>query len=329
MSIEFFFLGLDRIGTSIAMALAETDLEITRIGYDPTRKIARQARDAGVIQRMESHPRNAPKTADVVILDVRASDVSDYLEMLAKNLKPDGIVIDCTPLRTRPSQIAQEILPGDRNYIGAAPIVGPEALQSKDGDAKSPNADLFRGGLMALSVPPKTSEHAVTVALNLCAVLGASPFFLDASEHDGFLAAIEELPQLINAALMMNMSGSQNWREVQRMAGEVLASSTSLLYSNDTGELAAVLHLNRENLVAKLDTFVEELGSLRAVISLDDKEALESYISDAVGARAAWLAERVKGDWVSQDLKTGSADTSMSFFGNLFGMRSRKPGKPK
>jgi prephenate dehydrogenase len=327
MSIEFFFLGLDRIGSSIAMALAATDLEVTRVGYDPDRKIARQARDAGMIQCLESHPRNAPKTADVVILDVRADDVNDYLEMLGKNLKPDGILLDCTPLRTESSQIAVDILPEDRHYIGAAPIVGPEALQSQDPDAKAPNADLFRGGLIALTVPPKTSERAVTVTLNLCTVLGATPFFLDAGEHDGFVAAIKGLPQLINAALMQHLRESQNWREIQRMAGEVLAHSTSLLSDDDTDELASVLYLNRVNLVRKLDTFIEELRSLQAVISQDDKEAVESYISDAVGARVAWLAARNKGDWVSQDLKTETAATR-GFIGNLFGIRSRKPEKP-
>jgi prephenate dehydrogenase len=324
MSIEFFFLGLNRIGVSIAMALADTDLEITRVGYDPNGKIARQARDAGVIHRLESHPRNAPKTADVVILDVQVSDVSDYLEMLAKNLKPDGVVIDCTPLRTSAAQFAVEILPEDRHYIGASPIVGPEALQSQYAEPKEANANLFRDGLMALTVPPQTSERAVTVMLNLCTVLGASPFFLDAGEHDGFVAAIEVLPQIIHAALMQHASESPNWREIQRMAGEILLSATNLLPYEDAGELVSVLHLNRNNLVAKLDAFIEELYSLRALIADDEKESIENYIGDAVSARAAWLSAREKGDWVSQDLKPTDALTTRGFIGSLFGIRPRK-----
>jgi prephenate dehydrogenase len=324
MSIEFFFLGLDRIGTSIAMALADTDLEITRVGYDPQGKIARQARDAGVIHRLESHPRNAPKTADVVILDVPVSDVSDYLEMLAKNLQPDGIVIDCTPLRTDATQIAAELLPEDRHYIGASPVVGPEALQSQEADAKEANANLFRDGLMALCVPPQTSERAVTVALNLCTILGASPFFLDPGEHDGFVAAIEGLPQIIHAALMQHANKSQNWREIQRMAGEILLSATNLLPDEDTTELVSVLHLNRKNLVAKLDAFIEELYSLRGLISEDDKDAIENYIGDAISAKAAWLSAREKGDWVSQDLKPADTLTIRGFLGSLFGIRPRK-----
>jgi prephenate dehydrogenase len=329
MSVEFFFLGLDQIGTSIGLALAETDLDAICIGYDPDRQKAQRAQELGAIQRAVSHPRNAPKSADLVILDVPIIDVRDYLEMLAKNLKPGGLVIDTGPFRTQATAWADELFPEDRYYIGATPVIGPDSLLAESPAAQAPNTNLFYGGLLALTIPQNTPQQAVTACLNLGSLLGATPFFLDPQEHDGVSASVEGLPQLVAAALMQSSAKATNWRDIQRMGGIPFANLTGLFTAQPADVLGGSLSLTREILLAKLDFFVEELHHLRTVLAEDTSQALEDYITDATTARDSWLLARHKGDWAIQDLTSTPSPSRSGILSSLLGLRPRDDKKRK
>ncbi|NIS78757.1 MAG: prephenate dehydrogenase/arogenate dehydrogenase family protein [Anaerolineales bacterium] len=329
MSVEIFFFGLDQIGTSIGMALAETDLDIVRIGHDPDRQRARRAQELGAIQRLVSHPRNAPKSADLVIMDVPTIDVRAYLEMLAKNLKPEGVVIDTTPFRSQVTSWADEMFPDDRYYVGATPVIGPDSLLEESRVTQEPDADIFRGGLLALTISKNTPQQAVTACLNLAAVLGATPFFLDPHEHDGVSASVEGLPLLVAAAMMQSSVKATNWRDIQRMGGVTFANLTGLCTTQPADVLGGSLSLNREILLAKLDTFVEELHHLRELLTEENGQSLEDYFADATTARASWLSARRKGDWAGQDIVQEPQPTKRGFIGNLFGIRPRDDKKRK
>ena len=86
MAVEIFFLGLDQIGTSIGMAMAQAEIqqEILRIGYDPDPRLAHRAQELEAVDRLVGHPRNAPKSADLVIIDTAVADVREYLGLLGK-----------------------------------------------------------------------------------------------------------------------------------------------------------------------------------------------------------------------------------------------------
>ena len=44
MDLEILLIGLDQIGASIGMALADQELKVRRVGYDPDGQLARRVR---------------------------------------------------------------------------------------------------------------------------------------------------------------------------------------------------------------------------------------------------------------------------------------------
>ncbi len=325
MTLDIFIIGLDQIGASLGMALNQSEMEVRCTGYDPDNEAARRAQQQGVVDQVTSQPVQASKITDVVVIASSSIDVRDLLEMLGEELKAGAVVLDTTPFKAHHTTWATELLPDDRHYIGAMPIIGPGALLSGHPDLTTPRADLFQGGQLAMVVPPKTSEEAVNLALQIASAIGTTPFFLDPREHDAVIATVLGLPYLMAVALMKMASHANNWREIQRIAGRFFVNATDI----DTSQLgkpqAYTLHLNRDVVINKLDEYIDELRGLRELITDDDHNTLENYLSEAIEVRDSWLTLRQSGDWAGQDLKPSVPIERPSFLSRALGFRPQRP----
>jgi prephenate dehydrogenase len=325
MALDIFIIGLDQIGASIGMALAQSEMEVRCTGYDPDNKVARRAQQQGAVDQVTSQPVAASRIADIVVIATPSIDVRDLLEMLGEELKADAVVLDTSPFKTHHTTWASELLPDDRHYLGAMPILGPESLLTESPDHTKPRADLFQGGLLAMVVPPKTSEEAVNLALQFAAALGTTPFFLDPLEHDAVLATVLGLPYLMTVALMKMASRAHNWREIQRIAGRLFITATDIDPSQLGKPQAYTLHLNREVVINKLDEYIDELKGLRELITRDEHNALEDYLTEAIKARDSWLTVRQSGDWAGQDIKPSVPIERPGFLSRALGFRPQRP----
>lgn len=292
MSYEALFIGLGQIGTSIAMNFARSDADLKLVGHDPVKQHARRAKELGAIDRFVSNPNKAAKSANLVILDIPPSAVRGHLEIIAKQLKPDGIIIDTTPARSLSIKWVEKFLPADRHYLGVTPIIGAHILFSEGEEINQPRIDLFQNGLLAIVVPKTGSEEAVSVGLDLARLLGATPVFIDADEHDGIKTTVEWLPRLISAAILHEASEAGNWQEIQRMAGTTFTSITSLWSEKQTMDSEDFGSLNREILRLKLQRFIKELQKLDRALADESGSSLNEYISSASTTRARWLSSR-------------------------------------
>jgi prephenate dehydrogenase len=327
MTVEIFFLGLDRVGASIGMAIARAEIqqEILRVGYDPNPRLARRAEELEAVDRLVGHPRSAPKSADLVIIDTPVVDVREYLKLLSKTLQPDGVIIDTSRLKAAPLAWAAEILPEQFHYIGATPVVGPHILASEHIDLNTPRADLFRGGFFALVVPVSIPEAAVRLASSLAASVGATPIFVDAAESDGVNAITHDLPSMLGAVLMQLAKRSPSWREISRLAGVPFAAATEVTSHPSLDIYAATLALNRDNITLRIDTLIDELHELRTALADEEGKAIKRYIDEAVVARETWIAEREKGELSTQDLESPHDSDRGGLLSTLLGIRPRKP----
>ncbi len=295
MSHEVLFIGLGQIGTSIAMNFARSESDMVLAGFDPVKEYTRRAKELGIFDTLVSNPKKASKSADIVILDLPPSAVHDQLEMLGKQLKPEGIVIDTSPARSLAIQWAQEFLPVDRHYLGITPIIGADVLFGEREDKHQPRIDLFQNGLMAIVVPGGGSKEVIDTGLDLARLLGATPFFIDPDEHDGITTSVEWLPRLISAAILQATSKAGNWRDIQGMAGTTFASITALCNEPPVEDPEDLSSLNREILRGKLLHFIGELQNLHHALADESGKSLNEYIASAHDTRAQWLTSRQHG----------------------------------
>ncbi|MGD8850542.1 MAG: prephenate dehydrogenase [Anaerolineales bacterium] len=326
MAFEILLIGLDRVNTSIGIALKNAQGEVQRIGYDPDKQNARQSESLGAIDQLVSHPRKAIRSADLIIFSLPPGETEVYLENLGQSIKNGAIVMETAAMKTSFFETVRNALPDSVNAIGITPIIGSDELFAFDPELSEPRADLFKEGTLAIVAPPQTSESSLAVAVNLATLLGAEPFFIGLHEHDAAMVASEDLPPLLSAVLMRAATDAPSWRELQRLAGATFAMATELSGKQSPKQFRKRFEPNRAKILAKLDMVSAEIDDLRKLVAEASGEDLERYLEEAERSRHAWLQARKRANWAAEEFDTKAAG-EINFFGNLFGLRPRDKGE--
>lgn len=284
--------GLGLIGTSIGLALQASDSVEHIVGHDKNRAASNQAKSLGAIDKAEWNLVSACERADLVILAMPLDAIEPTLAVIGPELRSGCVVMDTASVK-QPVIAAANALPTHVHFVGGNPIPGRTVTGS---GPEAAHADLFRGSVFCIVPAAKTDASAVKLVSDLVTILGATPLFLDAAEHDGLLAAVDHLPGLLALAMIEMATGQSTWRELRKMAGSAFEASTRPV-GGDAAAQAAVYHENRENLVRWLDAFAASLGEVRRMVAEESAE-LSERLKHAETERQQWLADWQAGNWV-------------------------------
>ncbi len=298
-------IGIDLISASIAFALQKREESIELIGYDADRAVADLAKVRGAFDEVRRKPGPACEGAGLVIVAQPLADIRSTFAAISSHLEDGTVVTDTARLKAPVLRWAEELLPEHVSFVGGHLIPNPAIIGLKvlEGlDDASP--DLLREALYCFTASSSASGEAVDVCSWLAYAVEASPFFIDMKEHDGLLAGIEGLPDLLTVALLRATVDTPGWEEMRKFAGRRFATATEAV--DDIYTHHPSLFLNRENILHRLDALIEELVHLRRLLAQDDEDALEAALAEAAEGRSRWIKQRQKGMWTRDALDTGS-----------------------
>lgn len=327
MADEILLAGLGRVGVSLALALRNPKIQVRLAGYDPDKRVTREALKAQVVDRMLASLREASTECDLCILSLAPEEMIPALETLGSVLPEGALILGTSPVQSHILAWVSEHMPPGRRYIGAVPVEGASAIDPAGLHDDTPRADRFAGGVMALVLPPGTPQESIDVALSLASIAGARPFFMDAAELDAATATNNALPALVAAVLMAASSRQPGWRDARRMTGATFAHATALIDPRIPELSPATLFLQRTSLLGKMDSLQAELSEWRSVLASGDEGALKQNLDAAARSHDSWLAARRKGDWGAEEMSPASALHGPGALERMFGMgrRQRKP----
>ena len=306
--------GLGLIGNSIGLALSREARDFEIVGHDKSNSAAGQAKKLQAVDKTEWNLINACEGAGLVILALPLGAIRDTMQALAGDLATGAVVIDTASVKAPVQAWADELLPSSVAFVSTNPIVASD----QTGGAAA-RADLFDGRTWAICPSPNTDERAVKTAADLAARLGAKPLFLDALEHDGMAAAVEQLPALASMALLTSAVSQPAWREMRKLAGGQFESSTRLV-SSDPRVFSDAMLYSTEQVVRLIDGFIDNMAAWRDLIAAGDNETIDDAFAEAAAARERWLIQRSKGNWEEE---TMAPVERPSMLGSLFGMGRR------
>jgi prephenate dehydrogenase len=324
MAFKITIVGLGRVGGSIGLALkslkplrafkgsAGAGFEI--VGHDKDNEAAKRAVKAGCVDRTEWNLINACDGADLVVVSIPLDAVKDTLAAIAHELKPGCVVTDTGSLKVPVLAWAREFLPNTVHFVGGHPIV--DNLPS---EADSPSASLLSGAIYCLTPGTNTPPEALQRVSDLAEAVGAQPYYVDAAEHDGLIAALEHVPLLVALALQAMASASPARREMVRLSGSSFAGVTQLL-SGEAERLASLCALNGDNIARWLDDCIDKLSYLRELVASRNREELQKSFAGGLESRAGWTHRRPEG----QEVDYSDFGMTRMMFGDLF-----KPPKAK
>jgi len=313
---QITIVGLGHIGGSFALALKAAGVKATLVGHDRDHEQAKRIRKMGGLDKIDWNLISACEGADVLILATPLAGIRQTMEVTAQYLKPGCVVTDTASLKAPVLQWADEFLPDTVSFVGGNPITGP-------GGGEEIRADLFQGITYCLTPHIRSAASAVDLISNLVRAIGAQPYFMDPAEHDGLLAAVEQLPFILAAALLRTATHTPVWRELRRLAGEAFATGTS--FSSPLAETYRDACLNNAtNIVRWVDAFRDELDTLRELILTADEEKLGQVFAEALADRRQWEQDARRGRWEEVPSQMGEVPTGMDMLAQLLGLGGRR-----
>lgn len=287
--VQITIVGTGSIGTSIGLALRQSEEPLVIVGHDKDPGHAGTAKKLKAVDKTNWNLIGACEGADVVILAIPMPAIEDTLKALASHLKKGCVVTDTASLKEQVVRWAEELLPETVNFVGGNPVVisagaGPDAADS----------DLFRNSLYCITPASNVHPDAVSLVSGLVALLGGQPYYLDPAEHDGLMAGVEHLPQALALALAQGTMEGASWREMRKLAGGSFERIVALV-GEDPDAFSSVLLANRTNLVRWLDAYAGAVKEVRELVAQGEHEPLAQAVDKAVVARREWYQDRQAG----------------------------------
>ena len=316
--------GTGLIGTSLALAIKQSNLQVDVVGTDYDQSARSGAQKSGAFKKVESNLSNAIRGADVVIYATPVLAMREMMEASVNDFEEGCVVTDVGSSKKVVIEWADEILPESVSFVGGHPMAGKELSGPTNADG-----DLFKGKAYCI-IPSVTAEKsAVSSVTTLAESIGAKPFFIGVDEHDSFLAAASHLPFMMSVALMGTASNSANWEDIAQLASSGSAT-LSRLASGDPIMHRAICVSNPKPIVAWMDAYIREMYDLRNMLANEngpDPEAVHQVFVDAMEARARWQAgivttlDRISGP--STEIPTFAETMGEMFIGRR-GMEAQK-----
>jgi prephenate dehydrogenase len=278
-------IGLGLIGGSIGLALRQgkkSGWEV--VGHSRRTETIAKAISIGAIDRGETNVKDAVRQAELIIISTPVLGMKGIFSEIASHLPSSCIVTDTGSTKVPVMKWAREMLPPTVNFIGGHPMAGRETY-----GIQAAEADLFRGCTYCLTPSEKASRESIDMVESMTERLGATPFFIDAQEHDHLVAGISHLPLLLSAALVSVTTENPSWSKMSKLAASGYHDLTRLASGNPEVNSHICLS-NQQPIIEWIDKFSRELKQYRQLVAKGD-EGLEQALAQANRARQKWLKQ--------------------------------------
>jgi len=272
-------LGVGLIGGSLAAAGRQAGLWKESVGLGRNRANLDRAVADGIIDEATTDPEYAVSGASLIVLAAPVDTCMDeLLPVVAAHASADAVVTDVGSVKAAVVAAAEQAGLG-RRFVGAHPMAGGTST-----GAAAADASLFDGCVVAITPGAHSALPAIELVERVWSAVGAQTVRLGADDHDRSVAATSHLAQVVAYALAAAVERVDTVVELERLAGPGLRDTTRIA-AGDVAMWGPILHANRDNLLAVLDSFETAWKQLRCAIADDDAEALAGVVADAHALR--------------------------------------------
>ena len=276
--IALFGVGL--LGGAIGMKSREIGLaeHVVGIGRDPQR--LETAHAMGAIDEWSTDIKKGSVDCDLFILCVPVQKILDYMPMVADAVPSGCIVTDVGSTKKSIVETSIQLFKNDSYFVGSHPMTGSD----KSGCLHSSQV-VFNGITSFVAITPETDYSAAARVALFWKALGMIPVLIDPARHDDYIALVSHLPHLAAAALADAVSRCpEDLNFIRQICGKGFRDTTRIAM----GDIAMWLEIcleNRDNLLSRLDGFINILGEIRSAISNRDANAIETFLAHAKSFR--------------------------------------------
>jgi prephenate dehydrogenase len=290
--INITIIGMGLIGASLGMAIREANEKEAQLGptmitgYDQNRRATGEARGRLAIDREARTLEDALRDAQLVIVAVPVQSIQAVFTQIAPLLPNGAVVTDVASTKAQVLEWARALLPATVEFIGGHPMAGKEL----SGVAAADPA-LFAGAIYCLTPSSRARQSAINLVETMIAQIHAKVYYIDAAEHDAYVAGVSHLPFMLSTALADLVSRSPGWKEMAPLAATGFRDM-SRLASGDAEMHRDICMTNRVALTRWMEETAQWLLDARDMIEEGESDQLLDLFTRARTAREDWLSAR-------------------------------------
>jgi prephenate dehydrogenase len=267
-------IGLGLIGGSIALDLKASKLvsEISGIDLNPAN--AQKAIELGLVDVIDADGKTIP-TADLIIIAIPVSVLSQLLPSILDSVKKDAVVIDTGSTK---GAVCKAVLNHKNRgqFIAAHPIAGTE-----NSGPEAAFSGLFKDKTNIICEKEKSSDHAMAVAEKLFSALGMNLVYMEAGEHDKHVAYVSHLSHVSSFLLGQTVLDiERDEKNIFALAGSGF-SSTVRLAKSSPDMWAPIFEQNAEHLSQALLEYIMHLQKFQYHLMKRDVKELHKIMKEA------------------------------------------------
>lgn len=277
---NILIIGLGVVGGSYAMAL-------TGAGYKNVYAVNRseasikKALGHGIIKGGSTNVEDFARNADIAVIAVYPTGAEDCARKLGSLMKKGSLVTDVLGIKRYYSQKISAVLPDYIDYVPAHPMAGRE---KRGLDYAS--AQVLKGANFIITPIARSTRQGICEVKQLAEDMGFGKIrTLTPDEHDRVIAYTSQLPHALAVSLINSDEEDSNTGD---FIGDSFRDLTRIAEIN--ADIWQELFLgNRENLLAAIDMFTEQLSAIRSAIQSEDKESLIKLFEKSSARRHALI----------------------------------------
>lgn len=269
-------IGVGLIGGSVGLALRRRNLAEKVVGVGRRQTSLRTARRVGAVTNTTIDLAKGVADAELVVVCSPVGQIAEHVRLAAQHCPPGTLITDAGSTKRTIIADLDGQLPRDCRFLGGHPLAGSEKI-----GAAHAQAELFEGRLAILTPTKNTRAEDFDLLEAFWSCLGSVVIQMSAGEHDRAMAVTSHLPHAVAAALAATVS-----EEHFRFAGTGFLDTTRLA-AGRVELWQQIFALNRDNVVAALDRFEQQIAALRTAIAGQDDTTLENLLKKAKKNRDA------------------------------------------
>ena len=261
---KILIIGLGVIGGSYAAGL-------TNKGYNVSAITKRQEDiDYAIKNNMISYGTSKVdeqliKNAELIIFALYPTVFIEWIEKYQHLFSEGTLITDVSGIKSSVVYHVQDILREDVEFISAHPMAGRE-----QSGIEFSNPDVFKGANYIVTPTDKNSPEAIALCRQLGKLLGFTQISeLSPEEHDEMIAFLSQLTHCIAVCLMT----CNNTPNLEKYTGDSFRDLTRIAKINDK-MWSELFIMNKQALIAQMDSFLDEISLFRDMIKTENSEAL-------------------------------------------------------
>ncbi len=266
-------IGTGLIGGSLGLALRKRHLAGRVIGCDRA-PVLERAQDCGAIEAGSTHPADAVRGSDLVVLATPVISILDLIGHLGPTLVAKTLVTDVGSTKAEIVQRAAKSFGRNagHRFLAGHPMAGKEHAGVEFADA-----DIFEGAAWLFTPLPGQNVHAGHCGefIHCAEKMGAKIAVVDPADHDRFCAWISHLPQMMSTALAATLVDEfSSDAPVLDIGGRALRDMTRISGS-PYSMWRDIAITNKKNIADALQKLEQRLAHIRE--NLDSRELAAEF----------------------------------------------------